>query len=365
MSAGFLDGDRSPGFRVSGVAIEQGVLLAPFTTLGLGGEAAYVARCSTLSELREALAFARKRSLKTHILGGGSNVVFSDRGFNGLVLKVELKGREERRVPNGVEMSVAAGEPWDEFVESCVSRNLGGIECLSGIPGLVGATPIQNVGAYGQEVEETVTSVQALSVDSLEIVEFTARECGFGYRDSRFKAGDAGKFIVTQVRFLLGEGTPPAIRYPELQKSMHGRDSPSLRVVREAVIALRRGKSMVIDPTDPHSKSVGSFFTNPVLSKQEYGDLEKRVDAEYPGLRVPTFPSNGSVKVPAAWFVEQSGFRKGFRRGSVGVSDHHALALVNYGGTSAQLLELADDIQRTVYEKFGIRLEREPVVVPF
>ncbi len=352
--------------------IQHGVPLSPFTTIKLGGEARSFASCRTFDQVHEALRIATQQGLCVHVLGGGSNVVFADEGFNGLVVRIELKGISFREEGDSVFVAVAAGEEWDPFVEQCIVKNLAGVECLSGIPGLVGATPIQNVGAYGQEVGDTVESVKAIDRQTLASVAFTNQECRFGYRQSRFKSGDADRFIVTEVTFRLRKNGRPEIRYPELAKFIAssvdlatlGVGEPVLRAVRDAVLTLRRRKSMVVDPADPHSRSVGSFFTNPVLSKEQFANVQMRWKELGNEDTIPTFPTGNDLKIPAAWLVENAGFTKGFRLGGVGVSQNHSLALVNYTGTSRELLDLASRIQRGVRERFGITLEREPVVVP-
>ena len=349
--------------------LRENVPLAPYTTLGLGGEARYLVECGSAAEAAAALAWARERSLPVYVLGGGSNVVFSDAGFRGLVLRVAIGGIELRdtRVP---EVRAGAGVDWDTLVRDTVERGWTGIESLSGIPGTVGGTPIQNVGAYGQEIAETLVSVTCLDRTTLERRAFGAVECAFGYRDSRFKRADRGRFVVLDVTLRLARGERPRLRYPELQQAVGGRagleaDAPeqAVRRVREAVLALRRGKSMVLDPNDPNTRSVGSFFMNPVLSAAAFADLAERWRAFGGTGAIPTYPAAGGVKVPAAWLVERAGFPKGYRRGGAGISTRHALALVNLGGTSAELLALARAVADGVDEKFGIRLEYEPEVV--
>lgn len=344
------------------------VPLADRTTIGLGGTARYFLSCNTPEDVSAGLRFAHERQLPVQVLGGGSNIVFPDEEYPGLVLHVGIRGIAITDDGDSMLATVAAGEPWDAFVEHCVNDGLGGIECLSGIPGLVGATPIQNVGAYGQEVSETVVDVKALDRSSGNVVTIPAAECGFGYRQSRFKGDDADRYIILEVRFRLRKSAVPVIRYPELQKHIGAGSNleslqpgrPSLRAVREGVIALRRKKSMVVDPADPNSRSVGSFFMNPVLSQEAFENLKSRWSGKQP---VPSFPASAGVKVPAAWLVERAGFPRGFTKGGVGVSEHHALALINRGGTTRELLDLAAAVQRRVYERFGVRLEREPVVV--
>ena len=345
--------------------LREHVLLAPYTTLGLGGQARYLIECGTEEQVRAALAYAADRRLPVYILGGGSNVVFLDSGFPGLVLRITIGGIDmlDGPVP---EVRAGAGVDWDTLVQSVVERGWTGVECLSGIPGTVGGTPIQNVGAYGQEIAGTLVSVGCVDRTTLERRTFTAQECAFGYRDSRFKRWDRGRYVVLDVTLRLARDQRPRIRYPELQRavaSLGGLETvasgDAVRLVREAVLALRRSKSMVLDPADPNTRSVGSFFTNPVLSAAVFADLQKRWEG------IPSFPADGGVKVPAAWLVEQAGFPKGYRgsRGGVAISARHALALVNLGGTSADLLALAEEVRAGVEKQFGIRLAYEPEVV--
>jgi UDP-N-acetylmuramate dehydrogenase len=353
-------------------SIESDIPLAPFTTIGLGGKARYFASCTTAESIREGLRYANKRNLRAHVLGGGSNTVFGDRGFDGLVLKIDLRGIIRNDHGQAVHVRVAAGEPWDTFVQQCMESGLGGIECLSGIPGLTGATPIQNVGAYGQEVAETILTVRALERSTLKEVVFARAECQFGYRMSRFKSMDADRYVILEVEFSLQKNAPPVIRYPELRQAIDSTvdlaslppGTEALSAVRTSVLALRRGKSMVIDAADPNTKSVGSFFMNPVVSVELYNDLQRRWAASGGTGEVPAFVSGSQRKLPAAWLVEKAGFSKGFKKGDVGVSANHSLALVNYGGSTQELLALAAEIQDAVAGKFGIQLQREPVVVP-
>ncbi len=338
------------------IKIQENIALAPFTTIGLGGQARYFVECTTKEDIIEALEFASKNKLKIHILGGGSNTIFSDEGYLGLVLKIALKGIAVEEDKNIATLRVAAGEIWDEFVQFCIERRFVGVECLSGIPGLVGATPIQNVGAYGQEVKDTIVKVKALDRQNLKTVEFTNAECEFNYRQSRFKQKDRNKYIILEVVYKLPKNKPVEIKYKELQNEL-GEKAASTQV-RAAVLALRKKKSMLVDKNDPNSRSVGSFFVNPILTKAEFLALKKLKNKN-----VPVFPSKDKVKVSAAWLVEHSGFPRGYRKNGVGISANHALALVNYGGTTKELLTLASEIEQAVYRRFGIRLEREPECV--
>src|SRR5207237_642175 len=276
------------------VELREHVPLAPYTTFGLGGKARYFVECGSEDEVRAALAYAAERRLPAYVLGGGSNVVFLDSGFPGLILRLTIGGIELRDGPSP-EVRAGAGVDWDTLVQNVVQRGWTGVECLSGIPGTVGGTPIQNVGAYGQEIAESLVSVECLDRTTLE---------------------------------------------------------------RQAVPALRRSKPMGLDPADPNPRSAGSSFTNPVLSAAAFADLAQR------WKEIPSFPADGGVKVPAAWLVEHAGFPKGYRGGGgAGISTRHALALVNRGGTSADLLALAEEVRAGVEKQFGIRLAYEPEVV--
>jgi UDP-N-acetylmuramate dehydrogenase len=353
------------------VTIETNIPLARFTTIGLGGAASFFVTCSSDADLRDALAHAHRERMRVHILGGGSNTIFADGGFPGLVIHASMTGLEFTERGAHVLVRAAAGEKWDPLVEACVSRGLGGLECLSGIPGLVGATPMQNVGAYGQEVADTILSVEALDRTTVTPVTIPGPQCGFGYRTSRFRREHADRYAITAVTFSLLPGATPSLRYPELRREVEQSvdlsalksGQPALSAVRTAVLALRRSKSMVVDPADPESRSVGSFFTNPVVPPETFLVLEEGWKKSGSPGPVPHFPAGASVKIPAAWLVEHAGFPKGFSRGGVGVSRHHALALVNRGGTTADLLALANEIERAVHSRFGIRLEREPVIL--
>jgi UDP-N-acetylmuramate dehydrogenase len=346
--------------------LQENVPLSGFSTIGLGGTARYLAVCRTEAEVLEALRFARSCAVNLQVLGEGSNTLFSDRGFNGVVMKVALKGVSYR--DDGVHclVTAAAGESWNDFVGECIRRGLAGLECLAGIPGAVGATPIQNVGAYGQEVADTIVTVNALDRASLSPAIFSGTACDFGYRRSRFKSSDKNRFVVTSVTFRLRRNGLPTIHYPELRRYVEstidlptlGAGRPALEAVAGAVVRLRRKKSMLLDPSDPQSKSLGSFFMNPVLPAEAFERLRQQCND------IPSFQAEGGIKVPAGWLVERAGFPRGFRVGGAAVSANHALALVNLGTTTAELLGLARRIQEAVLKHFGVSLEMEPVVVP-
>lgn len=337
--------------------VEDSVALAPLTTIGVGGAAAHYARVTTEAELREALAWAGSRGLAVRVLGGGSNVVVADAGYPGLVIDLALRGVSISEN----EVRVRAGEPWDELVESLVSRGYQGLECLSGIPGRVGATPIQNVGAYGQDVSETIVRVETFDTKQSAVRVFESAECGFAYRDSFFKSTEPGRYIVTEVHFRLHPGGAPALRYAELERAFAGARAPSLAEVRATVLRLRRAKSMLLDASDPNSRSCGSFFVNPVLSPAAFADFGARAAGEG---NVPSFPqADGRVKLSAGWLIEHAGFPRGLRDGHVGLSTQHALALVaREGARAADVLGLAQRIQAGVHARFGVHLEPEPVL---
>jgi UDP-N-acetylmuramate dehydrogenase len=309
---------------------------------------------TTEGELAEMVRSAYEPLL---VLAGGSNVVIADAGFPGTVVRVLTRGVER----DGPRIAVQAGEPWDDLVADCVARGLQGFECLSGIPGSTGATPIQNVGAYGQEVSETVESVRVLDRASGQIVEMPAAECGFAYRASRFKHRD--RHVVLAVTFVLREDDRSGpLRYAELARRLDvpvGGTAP-LEEVREAVLELRRGKGMVIDPSDPDSVSAGSFFTNPILEPDAFAALEARA-----GSPPPAFPEpDGRIKTSAAWLIERAGFPRGYGNGRAGISTKHTLALVNRGGaTTAELMDLAREIAAGVQARFGVAVAPEPVLV--
>jgi UDP-N-acetylmuramate dehydrogenase len=349
-------------------SVRDQVLLAGLTTLGVGGPARRFLRASTEAELIAAVRDADGRGEPLLILGGGSNLVIADAGFPGTVVQVATRGiHQEPDGADAVRLTVAAGQDWDGVVASCVGTGLAGLECLSGIPGLTGATPIQNVGAYGQEVAEVITTVRVYDRDHGEVTELAAQDCGFGYRTSMFKRDGSGRRVVLGVTFRLRpDDWSGPVRYAELARSLgvpEGGRAP-LAAVREAVLTLRRGKGMVADPADPDSRSAGSFFTNPVLDDAQFAALQKLVGEDVP---IPRFPAGpGQVKVPAAWLIGQAGFGKGYpgRAGRARISGKHTLALVNPGdATAADIAGLAREIRDQVRDELGVELTCEPVLV--
>ncbi|HQU84658.1 MAG TPA: UDP-N-acetylmuramate dehydrogenase [Pyrinomonadaceae bacterium] len=344
------------------IKVQENILLAPLTTLKVGGNARLFVRAETETQVAEAVKFAHEHEFALFVLGGGSNVLISDQGFDGLVIQIALKGIEFGEEKNGfVSVTAKSGEDWDDFVKICVEKDLQGLECLSGIPGFVGGTPVQNVGAYGQEVSETITKVRVFDRKSSEVLELSNADCKFTYRTSIFNSTDKNRFIVLAVTFNLKANGEPKVVYKDLRE-FFGETKPDLLKTREAILQIRRAKSMVIDASDPNSRSAGSFFKNPIVLKEEFEKLKENFNGEIPFFTV----DDDSVKIPAAWLIEKSGFQKGFRKGKAGLSEKHTLAIVNFDEAKASdILELKNLIQETVEQKFAIRLIPEPILVGF
>ncbi len=338
--------------------------LAPLTTLGIGGTARRLVTAHTEDEVVEALRTADASGERVLVLGGGSNLVLPDEPFDGTVVRVLPHGLRARRDGDDVLLEASAGEDWDGFVALCVADRLVGVECLSGIPGLVGGTPVQNVGAYGQEVAQTVSRVRVHDRVTGETGWLQAADCGFTYRHSVFKGSDRRVVLAVEFRLAVGELSAP-LRYAELARALGveaGERAPLDRV-RATVLALRRGKGMVVDAADPDSRSAGSFFTNPLLSPDAVADLRARAAARGVTLTEHVEP-DGRVKVSAAWLIENAGFAKGWGEGAVGLSSKHTLALVNRGGaTQADLRRAARQVRDGVREAFGVELAPEPVLL--
>jgi len=349
--------------------LQENVSLALLTTLRIGGPARFFVEAKSTDDVREAVTFAQSRNVSLFVLGGGSNLVVSDAGWPGLVLKVAILGIEQDSAQDDdgrIVFHVGAGESWDRFVSHAVVARRAGVECLSGIPGSVGGTPVQNVGAYGQEVSETIASVEAFDLKDGQVRELCREACGFSYRTSIFNTSERGRFIILSVSYALAPTGEPRIVYTDLKRHFAGRETPpNLAEVREAVRHIRALKGMLIVAGDPDCQSAGSFFKNPVLLEEQHEELKKRASAR--GLTVPSYPAlETRRKVSAAWLVEHSGFNRGYGSGHVGISSKHALAIVNRGGASAaEVLALKEQIQHRVEEIWGVRLEPEPVMVGF
>lgn len=342
--------------------IREGVPLAPLTTLQVGGAARYLVEVDDADGVRAALAWAAERDLPVEVIGGGSNVLVADRGIEGLVLRVRVMGRER----SGARVRVGAGEAWDPFARWTAEVGLAGVECLAGIPGDVGAAPMQNVGAYGQEVSQTIAEVEVVDRRDGTAATLTPEQCAFGYRDSVFKHEAAGRYVVTAVTFAFEEGGTPTVAYGELKRHFE-RPPSDLKEVRDAVLMLRRRKSMVLDPSDENGRSAGSFFVNPTIERTALSVVETRAAVAAPGETMPRFDApDDRVKIPAAWLIERSGLSKGTHRGSVGLSTKHCLAIVNRGGaTAADIVTFAAEIRDRVRDTFGVTLTPEPRTLGF
>jgi UDP-N-acetylmuramate dehydrogenase len=354
--------------RLPGLA--ERVPLSGLSTLGVGGPARFYVRADSAESVAQAAAWASEQQLPLLILGGGSNLVVADEGFPGLVLHLLVRGIDPVETDGAVELTAGAGEPWDPLVERAVSAGWAGLECLSGIPGFVGATPMQNVGAYGQDVSETITRVRVFDLRTGQREEISRDDCAFAYRDSRFKREDRGRYVILGVTYRLRPGGAPSIKYADLDRHLaaQGVRVPTLADTRRAVIEVRRRKSMVIDPDDANRRSVGSFFMNPVVPAEQ----ARRIEADLRAAgrlaaddKMPAYPAaDGRTKLSAAWLIERAGLRRGHRRGNAGISTNHTLAIVNCGGATAQeIVGLAREIRDRVRDRFGITLAPEPVFV--
>ncbi|MDQ2925055.1 MAG: UDP-N-acetylmuramate dehydrogenase, partial [Acidobacteriota bacterium] len=307
--------------------IRENVGLAAYTTLGIGGAARYFVEAKTEADASEAVAWTAARDVPLFLLGGGSNLLVADEGFGGLVLHMAIAGIE---ADGEGAFDVGAGESWDAFVSRAIGMGCAGIECLAGVPGSVGGTPVQNVGAYGQEVAESIVSVRAFDRRSGEFVELANADCGFRYRESLFNTSERGRYIVTRVRFALRSGGPPCIEYKDLQRRFAAHASPTLAQVADAVREIRLSKGMLIVPGDADSRSAGSFFKNPIVAKDTLTHVAGVVrvgEGKVPHWKV----GDGRVKISAAWLLERAGFVKGYGSGPVRISSRHTLALTNRG----------------------------------
>ena len=341
--------------------------LASLTTLGVGGAAQWFGTLTSVAHVQEACAWAGDRGVPLTVMSGGSNLVVSDRGVPGLVVRVAIPGVQLARDggDGGVLRAMAgAGVSWDALVAEVVAAGGWGAECLSGIPGSVGATPVQNVGAYGQEVSQVIEAVEAVDRRTGALVRWPVGECAFGYRTSRFRSVDRDRYIITGVRLLFGSDAG-VYSYPDLTRALAARPAgrPAPLDVREAVLGIRRAKGMVVDRTDPDTRSAGSFFLNPVIGRGLAERLPERTGGEIP----PMFPAEpGRVKVPAAWLIERAGGHRGMVAGRAGLSTRHTLAIINRGGaTSDEIVDLAVSLKRLVVERFDVWLTPEPMFAGF
>jgi len=348
---------------LSSIHIQKDVSLAPFTTLQIGGPARFFLSVASEAELLEAVTFARQRSIPIFILGGGSNLLVGDSGFPGLVLHIVLKEPTiTAKLDSRLQITVAAGVEWNDFVLSICQQGISGIECLAGIPGSVGGTPVQNVGAYGQEVAETIASVRALDLKAMQFVELSNSQCGFAYRKSIFNSTHRGRYIVTAVTFWFDPTRTPHLTYADLTRHF-GNTQPTPIDVYHVVREIRHAKGMLLVAGEPDGRSAGSFFKNPVVQPQTLKHIASalQIDAN----TIPHWSAaEGNIKLPAAWLVERAGFPRGFTMGNAGISSRHTLALINRGNAkAADILALRDTIQSKVNDLFSIQLEQEPVQI--
>ena len=335
------------------MTLHRNVPLKSYTTFRIGGEAAYFTDVCSRSELGEAVSFAKKEKLPLFVLGGGSNLLVSDSGFPGLVVRMSFSGISFKERDGSVEATAAAGESWDDFVSESVKRNLWGLENLSGIPGTVGATPIQNVGAYGVEVKDVLSSVELFDTETLDVRNMENQECFFGYRDSFFKREEGKRYIVTAVSFRLSKTPAPILSYRDLMNRFSGA-LPALSEIRDAVLSIRSKKF----PDLSHFGTAGSFFKNPILPKGAYEKLKPR----FPDM--PAFPADGGVKISLAYLLDALSL-KGEREGDVGTFERQPLVIVNFADASAADVDaFAKKIEAIVKDSTGIVLEREVRSLP-
>ena len=362
---------RTQGVRMAyagEVEIQENVLLGPLTTLKIGGPARYFVRITREEQVPRALEFARERGLRAFVLGGGSNLVVADAGFPGLVLQVAIEGKilsDLLGSSTRLLYRVPAGVDWDDFVGITCRGRIAGVECMAGIPGTVGGSPVQNIGAYGQEVSQTIRRVRAFDRESYDFVDLSAKECGFGYRRSIFNTTHRDRYIVTRVEFEFDLDAPVKLNYADLQRHFEGKPHPGPLEVYEAVRAIRAAKGMLIDADDhtADTRSAGSFFKNPIVTKKQFAGIAETIPETE---NIPHWPTEtGDVKLAAAWLIEQAGFRKGYVLGRAGISSKHTLALINRTGDASceELLRLRDLIVMTVEDRFRVTLEQEPVML--
>jgi UDP-N-acetylmuramate dehydrogenase len=341
----------------------EDVKLAPYTTFQIGGPARWFAEAGSEDDIAAGIAFAGERKLPLFILGGGSNLLVSDAGYSGLVLRIALRGITSTQQNGGSIISAAAGEDWDGLVAYAVAAGLAGVECLSGIPGTVGGTPVQNVGAYGQEVSQTIVTVRVFDRQTSQFVDLPASDCGFSYRRSIFNSSQRERYVVCRVDYALHRNAPANFVYADVARYFAARNiaAPALAEVRDAVRSIRAQKGMLIVPGDADCRSAGSFFKNPVVPVSTLDSLALELKVEKQSI--PAYPAQtGEVKLSAAWLIERAGFAKGYALGNAGISSRHTLALINRGSASAaEVTALRDKVIAAVASRFAVRLEPEPV----
>lgn len=348
------------------LAIREEVPLAVFTTFGVGGAAHRFVEVSTQTEATRAIAYASEHNLPLFVLGGGSNVLISDSGFPGLVILNRIRGFSVAQEGGSSLVTAGGGEEWQSFVDRCVAEGWQGVECLAGIPGTVGASPVQNIGAYGQEVSQTIARVDALETATGSSVSFANEQCAFGYRSSIFNSTEAGRHIITGVTFRLVPGGSPHIAYRELEERLAAISAPTLADVRDTVLSIREGKGLLIREGADSLKSAGSFFKNPVVTPEEYERISHVVEAAGGATNWAWPTESGAVKLSAAGLIQCAGFPRGLRKGAVGISPYHTLIMVNYGGASTgEIIAFAAEVRQRVFDLFGVLLSPEVRLVGF
>jgi UDP-N-acetylmuramate dehydrogenase len=352
--------------KTKGIEIRENYPLGEHTTFGIGGPARYFTVVESEDEVVEALDFAKERNIPIFTLGGGSNVLISDAGFDGLVILDRIKGFKSRIEDKDAIVYAGAGEDWQHFADRCISSGWQGIECLAGIPGTVGASPVQNIGAYGQDVSQIVAGVRAIESETGKSIFFSNAECGFGYRKSIFNGDSAGKYLITGVTFRLKQDGAPAMQYRELKKYFEGNQDITLQQVRDAVIAIRDGKGLLVREDYESFMSAGSFFKNPVVAPEKFREIAERVQ-RVGGCADWAWPlDSGKVKMSAACLIQCVGYTRGFRKDNVGISPKHTLIIINYGGATAwDVVGFAGEVQQKVKDEFGVTLRPEIRLVGF
>jgi len=346
--------------------IRKNIPLADLTTFAVGGPARFLVEISCEKDAVAALAVVREGGLEYTVLGGGSNVLISDDGFPGLVVLNRIKGLSVEEQGGSVLVTVGAGEDWQDFVDLCVAEDWQGVECLAGIPGTVGASPIQNIGAYGQEVSQVIARVRCLETATGKVVTFENEECAFRYRESIFNTREAGNFLLVSVTYILVRGGAPLITYRELEERLSAISSPTLTEVRDAVIALRAGKGVLIKTGYESFKCAGSFFKNPIVKGTQFKVIEALVSADGSANNWSWPLPSGEVKISAACLIQRAGFNRGYRTGKVGISPYHTLILINGDGASArEIVAFAAEVQQRVLDRFGVHLQPEARLIGF
>lgn len=344
----------------SGITIRENTPLRELTTFKIGGLARYFTEITCEDEVFEALAFARERKLDLFIIGGGSNILISDTGFPGLVVSNKIKGLDSLRKGDSIIMAAGAGHDWDAFTRFCTEHEWQGVECLSGIPGTVGAAPVQNIGAYGQSADDVVEEVRAVNIETGSPMVFSNLECGFGYRTSIFNTVASWQYVITGVTFRLAVTGCPDITHPDLKKHFSAAAAVTPSQIREAVLSIRNSKGLLVLDGYERLNSAGSFFKNPVVSSGVFENI-KQIIHDTGACSDWYWPRNSEeIKISAACLIQTAGFTRGFRRGDVGISPRHTLAIVNHGdATAGEVIAFAREIQECVRDKFGIVLQPE------